>query len=1248
LKRKLKQLILLPVLVMIFSLAAAGGTVDKAAAADQVTVQIVGSNSIILDDYALDMGTLTDAQQTNDLTPDDGDKTPNALDAVLYATLQKGYDSSSYGISYYTDYKSYFISKLADVEANHPDYWGTLAVSASGGYDGDALNMHTLTSGDTYIVYFDANTDVGANYGNQSYASFRQKSVAGNAGATINVALITTGYDDNWNTVASSLAGATVYADGPGLSDGTAVAVTDNNGQAYIKFAAAGTYILTLSSDYYTYTRCAVNVAGSNVTLYEASINVTDGTSNLSQAVMNLTDASGLSCSPCSISAGSYAYRLTAGTYDYTAGADGYESRSGTITVSSDTSQNINLIAKETYLVTITIAANEPETSVLIRNGSGDKQICVSAAGGVFQYYLSDGNYTYTVCRDGYHSSFGSFTVNGAVKNLEVPALTDAAAGSAEWPAWRKSNDNIAVTASLTAQGAWQAEEKWAVSLGELGAWGTLSASNIIIYDGYLYAATEHGLSKIDGSTGQLLKTASLSANASYVSQIAYGGGKVFVTTAAGVDAFDALTMEKVWFCNDFDTFGSAYMCTTPLLYDNGTVYVGSYGCSTYNSLGTYGGYSAIDASNGQIKWNFWGEKDKDNTNTVCYGAGAVIEGNYLVFGSDDEYLRAIDLRDVGTNTYHSLLAAPLKLKVDGGIRSSVASAGGYLYFTAKSGYVYKVSLSGAPVALQLEQSAQFTATASTSTPLIYNGRVYVGANDGIYVLDADDLSEISRYTTSAPIQSSALLTSAYGGEAVAYFTVNSAQSEIIVLTDDGTEINYDTLYVPLHSQYCLNSLVADSGGVIYYSNDSGYVFAVKNNLRPQAGLTAVIINVSPAVIQSGTSTIYPAITVKDSSGTEVSTLVPGVYYLPVGDYSYSISLSSYRTAAGTFTITDQDVTAGSKNIAVVLTQDNGGGSVPATLTVTFILQDVADAFSKTMTVNSGASVYNVFVKAMNTAGVSYTLNDGYVKTIDGLSEGDKGNNSGWMFKVNGSHPQVGIANYYVESGDEIIFHFATDYTQEEDGQNWSSGSSNDSKTEDNDPKIEEKGAGNAQTSAAFNDVSENAWYFAAVNFVNERGLFVGSSTNVFAPDRLMTRAMFVMVLARLSETDLSTFSSPAADTQNDAWYAAAVAWSASNGIIKGLGDGRFGPDEEITREQMCVLLIRYCSLAGIQLPAAAVVGTFNDDSAISGWSRESVNMARQLGLIEGKEGNLFEPRGLLTRAEAATVFMRFAQKFIP
>ncbi len=1222
----LRQFILLPVLLIVaFNLLQLDMPVDKSVAAAQIMVRIIGPNSILLDSYAVDKDKLASFQQTNDLTPDDNDKNPNALDAVLYATLQNSYDKASFDISYNTDYGAYYIHRLANVSADHPDYWGTLILSASGIYDGGALCAHAVTAGDAYTVYYDKHTGSGANYGNQSYACFQQESAHGGTGETITVGLITIGYDENWKTVAAPLAGATIYATGPCLGDNTAIAVTDHDGKAYIKFASAGTYILTVSSDYYTYTRCTAHIVGSDITLYEVSINVTDGANKLANAAFTLTDQANQPCSAYTISNGTYAYRLTKGTYHYSASAAGYISNSGTLDISESKSQDIYLVVKDTYTVTITLGGGESET-VLVRNSSGTQQAPVSAAGGVLQYDLADGDYSYTVNRIGFHSTFGSFTVNGAAENLDVPALTNTAAASAEWPAWRNASDNMAVTASPTAQGAWQVEEKWAASLGELGTWGTLSTSNMILYDGYLYIATEHGLSKLDSSSGQLLATAPLSDDASYVSQIAFGDGKVFATTAAGLDAFDALTMERLWSCSDFDTFGSSYMCTTPLFYDNGTVYVGNYGCSTYNSLGTYGGYSAIDANNGQIKWNFWGGKD-----TISYGAGAVKQDNYLIFGSEDGFLRAIDLHAVETNASRSLLAEPVKLAVNGAIRSSVASAGGYLYFTTNSGYIYKVALDDE---FKVENSAQF-ASASTSTPLIYNGRIYVGASDGIYVLNASDLSQVSHFITSAPVLSSALLSSKYDGIVDAYFTVNSARGEIIVLTDDGTKVECSTLYEPSQRQYCLNSLIADDKGVIYYSNDSGYVLAVNNNLQPKESLTAATISVSPAVIHAGPSTIYPTITVKNCSGTNVATTVPGTYYLAAGDYSYTVSLSGYITATGTFTVTTQDISAGSKTVPVALALPTDNPTTPM-LTVTFTLKDVPDAFSKTVTVASGSTVYDVFVKAMNTAGVDYILRSGgYVETIDGLSEGDKGANSGWMFKVNGSHPGLGIADYYVESGDEIIFHFSGDYTQEEDEQEWQSGE---------DPRTIEEIPGSAQP-ASFTDVASDAWYYEEISFVIEHGLFSGTGPDTFEPDRNMTRDMFVTVLARLSGADLSTFNAPAfIDVQGNAWYAAAVAWAADYGIVDGLGDGRFAPDEEITREQMCTLLIRYAAKSGIQLMDAGNAAVFDDEGAISGWSLENVNMARQTGLIEGKANNCFDPRGVLTRAEAATIFMHFVQ----
>ncbi|HPF19752.1 MAG TPA: S-layer homology domain-containing protein [Syntrophomonas sp.] len=1199
-----------------------------AASADDVTVRIVGTDSLLLDNFVVDRASLTSYLQSHDLTPDDADPAPNALDAVLYASLHNGYDEDSYEIAYLFDYGAYFIRRIAGVKAEGSDYWGSLAVNSEGGLDGGSLCAHAVQAGDTYIVYYDQYTGTGANYGNQAYACFRQEWLAGETGATITVDLMTAGYDEGWNTVAVPLAGATIYASGADLTDRTAVAVTDSAGQACLSFAAAGTYLLYLSGDY-TYTQCTVTIDGSNVTFHDVEIRVTDGSNLLPEGALLLTDDDGKARSPWTIASGAYTYRLPGGTYHYAASASGCRPASGAIEVSGDSSQDLSLTPFRGHAVTITLGA--ATESVRICNSSGVVQNPLNGADRVFTYDLVDGDYAYTVKRSGYHSTFGRFSVNGAAQSLTLPALTEPAGEAAEWPAFRDFSDNMASTASAIAQGAWQAEEQWSVSLGAPGPWGTLTTSNLILYDGYLYAATEHGLSKLDRTSGKVFVTSALSADASYVSQIAYGDGRIFVTTAAGVEAFDALTMESLWSCSDFDTFGSSYMATTPLLYDNGTVYVGTYGCSSGNNLGTYGGYAAIGADDGRVLWTAWGGE-----HSVFYGAGAVRQGDYLIYGGDDGVLRAIDLAKVETNAYHSLTTAPLQLPVNGAVRASVARAGEYLYLTTNSGYLYKIALDED---FKVENAIQF-APASTSTPLLHNGKIYVGASDGIYVFNGDDFTQLYHFPTTNPVQSSALLNDSGDGKVYAYFTVNSAQGEILVLTDEGTELSCTVLYQPSPGQYCLNSLVADPDGVLYYSNDTGRVLALGNNHKPQGDWSTTTINITPSAVYEGDNTLYPTIKVITSSDQEIPA-VAGHYYLIAGNYRYNISLNGYLTAWGTFTVSADDAAVGSKEITVVLTKSSDSPS-EVNLTVDFSLQDVSAAFRRTITVAAGSTVYDVFIKAMNATGVDYTIRSGsYIEIIDGLAEGDRGANSGWMFTVNGNHPVVGIAGYHVKSGDEIVFHYSSDYTREEDGQDWQAG----------DDSAENVAAitNDEPVSVVFSDVEENAWYYTAVNFVNKRGLFGGTEAQVFAPDWAMTRAMLVMVLARLDGTDLTAFHNPAfTDTQDDAWYAAAVAWSAARGIVAGMGDGCFAPDQEITREQMCVLLIRYCRAEGIPLPEAAEHREFADDHAISDWSRAEVAMARHLGLIEGKIDNCFDPQGYLTRAEAATIFMRFVQKFIP
>jgi hypothetical protein len=1286
LKKTTKQsLLLLLALVMMLGLlstTALAGTESPGT----VTVRIIGADGMMLD-------AAVNVADVIDYTTDSYDSSTgiNALDAVLYAA-SLNLSAAGYNISFYKDYGSYSVNEIAGITPSNSDYWGTLAVSSSDTYDGNALSSHAITAGDTYIVYYDKHIGSGAGYGNQSYAWFTEGTAAGTTGSVIPVEAITTGYDASWNTVATALSGAAIYATGPNLNTPTAVAVTDRDGKAYITFADAGTtYTLTLSSDY-TYTQCVVTVTGSSVILNDVSINVTDGVNNLSNASLTLSDSSGNNThSPCEIGSGTYKYRLADGEYSYYASASGYEPTSGTVTVSGTTSQSVPLKTMTGCKVTITPGDTANET-VIVRNSSGIAQAALSAVGGVFTYDLGDGNYTYTVSRSGCHSAFGSFTVSGAEKNITTATLTDVAADSAEWPAFRDFSDNMAIVTCPTAQGSWQAEEKWAASLGSLGSWGTLSASNIVLYDGYLYVATEHGLAKIDKSTGEILTTTALSADASYVIQVAYGDGKVFVTTASGIDAFDALTMKLLWSCNDFDTYGSSYMCSTPILYDNGTIYAGNDGCSTYNSIGTYGGYSAIDAATGKVKWTSWGSAD-----TVYYSAGAVLAGKYLVFGGDDGYLRAIDTSTATVNQYYGLITPPTALPVTGKIRASIAYDSGYLYFTTNSGYIYKVSIDSSTGQFRIEASVKF-ASASSSTPVVYNGRIYVGASDGIYVLQADNLNEISHYAAGASVQTSALLTTAYGGTVYVYFTVNSAQGEIIVLSDDGKNVAYNTLYTPAQNQYSLVSLIADRDGTIYYSNDSGYIFAIQNNKEAKTDLVRTTISVSPASVPITGIATYPTITVKDSNGTEVSTAVPGTYYLAVGSYRYTVGLSGYTNATGTFTVTTDDVANSSKTVSVALSTPSPGPSA-STITVTFKLQDVDAAFSKSVTVASGAAVYDVFEKVMDAQGVTYTLEGGsYIKTIDGLSEGDKGAKSGWMYKVNDTHPTVGITNYYVKSGDVIVFHFTDDYTQEEDSFSSDPSITPVAVTSSGSAAVDPAAGGTVKlgseavaeipagalvgtsavtveirklsspppmpsgfrllgssfefsvdgsTAYTFNQPVTLSFTFdpkelifgqtPSIYYYDEKSLqwvdlggTVSGNTISVNVDHFTKYALFAKEMTATPVIEKTFMDVPAAF-----WASDAIKDLYGRGYISGYPDDSFKPDKQISRAEFVTIITKIFKLSSFK-PAQADF----EDVASADWFYESVENALHAGIVKGY-GKTFLPNQAISREEMAAILVK-------
>jgi len=174
-----------------------------------------------------------------------------------------------------------------------------------------------------------------------------------------------------------------------------------------------------------------------------------------------------------------------------------------------------------------------------------------------------------------------------------------------------------------------------------------------------------------------------------------------------------------------------------------------------------------------------------------------------------------------------------------------------------------------------------------------------------------------------------------------------------------------------------------------------------------------------------------------------------------------------------------------------------------------------------------------------------------------------------------------------------------------------------------------------------FTDVPASAWYYGAVNYAVEAGLFQGTSATTFSPETGMTRAMFVTTLGRLAQVDTTAYrESKFSDVEIDGWYGPYVAWAEEAGIVEGVGGGQYAPNEPLTREQLISILYRYTKAEGAD---DASLSAFSDAGDISGWARNAFAWAVSAGVINGSNGALL-PGGTVTRAQTAQIMMNYAK----
>ena len=475
--------------------------------------------------------------------------------------------------------------------------------------------------------------------------------------------------------------------------------------------------------------------------------------------------------------------------------------------------------------------------------------------------------YTYIATCSGYKGIKQEFTAGTENATLSIslesaPSVSHGKNVSSSWPAFRGGNDNNGVVNFKTPTQRDEAALSWASKIGDGYDKEAVSCPILITQDGYDYLIVYSGakIYKVDAITGQTVAAGTMQDASAYaINSPTYGDGMIFVGLSDGrVQAFDADTLESLWVYAD--PLEGQPNC--PIVYHNGYVYTGFWKGEEKDA--NFVCLSATDedpSDTDEEKLPTWTYTTKGG----YYWAGAYVNEKYVMVGTDD-----------GESGYKSPTGKLLVLdkatgalvdaKTDyaGDIRSSITYVDGRIYFTSKGGYLYS-EVVGEDGRIDAAQSkAVPLGGMSTSTPVVHNGRAYVGVSGSsqftaysghnITVIDLKSWKIAYRVETKGYPQTSGLLTTAYenvDGYTYVYFIDNFTPGVLRVLKDkpgqtepiltekevyvedgvDKQKMTAPVLFEPAghQAQYAICSPIADQYGTLYFKNDSGYLMALTN-----------------------------------------------------------------------------------------------------------------------------------------------------------------------------------------------------------------------------------------------------------------------------------------------------------------------------------------------------------------------------------------------------------------------------------
>ncbi len=179
-----------------------------------------------------------------------------------------------------------------------------------------------------------------------------------------------------------------------------------------------------------------------------------------------------------------------------------------------------------------------------------------------------------------------------------------------------------------------------------------------------------------------------------------------------------------------------------------------------------------------------------------------------------------------------------------------------------------------------------------------------------------------------------------------------------------------------------------------------------------------------------------------------------------------------------------------------------------------------------------------------------------------------------------------------------------------------------------------------------FNDVSYKAWYYNAVKYNVINKTILGYNSTTFAPNKNLTRGMIATILFRMDGAKKVTGGKSFPDVKQGEYYYEAIKWATSKGIVNGYKNGKFGPNDNVTREQLATMLYSYAKYKGKNVSSSTNISGYNDSYKVTGYAKPALQWAIGKGIISGKDnGRRLDPQGTATRAEAATMIYSYCTK---